>query len=476
LQDLPPLLGGVPSLSNSSTQPSHTPVSATILGSNLLGSTFLGSNSQGHPSISSPSQGCEGQTSSQGRSTSPPNPSQWKIPSPTHTMAGTNPPPNIPMPYLASLNILDLTKLTNDPILHDPTWPNMPTKLPSNILKFEGKPEEYPTNHVMTFHLWCYSNNIMDDSICLRLFQRNLTGSSTKWYVDEKSGSHVTSESLAKAFLSLLQLLVRHDTGLEIISEFKQTTANHISDHIHEWRRRRSLCKAETIKEQRVDWFLKSLVSVISKDVASTFPLLEEEAINTTQQFDLIYDQSRYLYIVFPDAPRPIPFSQDKPGMSRAADGLIGSMTHINPYVHPPPTYGVPKYPQPYGGTSYYSPPTHRQSYPNATPPPMGGPSPVPMMRLVSKPSTSSPYTSTYNLRSSGSASNSYTPYGSSPQKNPYFRFPSPLQPVAPPPGQPHAGVNLVQPFPVKQLQNFEQLNTENTSHPPNNAKMKGKN
>jgi hypothetical protein len=80
-------------------------------------------------------------------------------------MARINPSPPSHMPYLASLNILDLTKLTNDPILHNPTWPAMPTKLPSDILKFEGKEEDDPTNHIMTFHLWCFSNNIMDNSV-----------------------------------------------------------------------------------------------------------------------------------------------------------------------------------------------------------------------------------------------------------------------------------------------------------------------
>jgi hypothetical protein len=104
------------------------------------------------------------------------------------------------------------------------------------------------------------------------LFQRTLTGSSAKWYVEEKSGSHVTFESLVKAFLSFFQLLVRHDIGLELLSEFKQTTAIHIADHIHEWCRCHSLCKEETTKEQCLDWFLKSLVFVIAKDVASTFP------------------------------------------------------------------------------------------------------------------------------------------------------------------------------------------------------------
>jgi hypothetical protein len=126
--------------------------------------------------------------------------------------------------------------------------------------------------------------------------------------VDEKSGSRGTFESLAKAFFSFFQLPVRHDIVLELLSELKHTIVIHIYDHIHEWCRRHSLCKVETIKEQRLDWFLKSLVSVISKDVASTFPQTEEEAINKAQHFDLIYAQSSYLYKVFLDAPRPIPF------------------------------------------------------------------------------------------------------------------------------------------------------------------------
>jgi hypothetical protein len=368
---------------------------------------LLGSNTQGHPSIGSPSQGGRGQTSSQGRSENPPNPSQGTGPLPTHTMVGINPPPNPPMPYLEYLNIHYLTKLTNDPILHHATWPNMPTKFPSNIPKFEGKPGEDPANHVMTFHLWFSSNNIMDDSIRFSLFQITLTGSSAKWYVDEKSGSHVTFESLVKAFLSFFQLPVCHDTGLELLFEFKQTTAINITDHIHEWRRQRSLCKVETTKEQHLDWFLKMLVPVIAKDVASTFPQSEEEAIRKSQQFDLIYAQSGYLYTVFLDAPRPIPLGQDKPGMSHAADELIGSMTHLNPYDHLSPTDGENKFPQPCGGTSYYPPPSHQQSYVVVPSQPFGGPPPEPQMHSVSQSSTGPPPTPTYNPNNSGSTSTS---------------------------------------------------------------------
>jgi len=125
----------------------------------------------------------------------------------------------------------------------------MPTKLPLDIPKFEGKAGDDPANHVMTFHLWFSSNNIMDDSVWLSLFQRTLTGPSTKWYVDEKSRSHVTFESLAKEFFTFFQLLIFHDNGLELLSEFKQFSSTHIVDHIHEWRRQHSLCKEETTKQ-----------------------------------------------------------------------------------------------------------------------------------------------------------------------------------------------------------------------------------
>ena len=72
---------------------------------------------------------------------------------------------NTQLHFLASLNLPDLSKLTNGPIAHNPNWPPMPMKLPLDIPKFEGKQAEDPGNHVMTFHLWCLSNNIVDDTI-----------------------------------------------------------------------------------------------------------------------------------------------------------------------------------------------------------------------------------------------------------------------------------------------------------------------
>jgi hypothetical protein len=78
---------------------------------------------------------------------------------------------NRQLPFLATLDLSDLLRILNDPICHSPQWPTIPAKIPSDIPKFDGKPGEDPNNHVMNFHLWCSSNSLIDDSICLRLFQ-----------------------------------------------------------------------------------------------------------------------------------------------------------------------------------------------------------------------------------------------------------------------------------------------------------------
>jgi hypothetical protein len=78
------------------------------------------------------------------------------------------------LPFLATLNFPCLSKLMNNPVSHDPTWPPVPTNLPLYILKFEGKNGEDHGDHVTTFHLWCSSNSLNDDSIRLILFQCTL--------------------------------------------------------------------------------------------------------------------------------------------------------------------------------------------------------------------------------------------------------------------------------------------------------------
>jgi hypothetical protein len=141
------------------------------------------------------------------------------------------------IPFLAMLNLPDLSKLMNDLVSHDPTWPPVPTKLPSDIPKFEGKNGEDPGDHVTTFHLWCSSNSLNHDSIRLRLFQCTLIGVASQWYIELPRGTYGSFHQLVLAFLNHFQLPIRYDVGLELLSTLRQNTDTHISDHIQEWRR-----------------------------------------------------------------------------------------------------------------------------------------------------------------------------------------------------------------------------------------------
>ena len=94
------------------------------------------------------------------------------------------------IPFLATLNLPDLSRLKNDHVLCNLSWPIVPTKLPSDIPKFEGKAGEDPSEHVTTFHLWCSLNSLNGDSIRLRLFQCTLMGPAEKWYI-ELPGGHI---------------------------------------------------------------------------------------------------------------------------------------------------------------------------------------------------------------------------------------------------------------------------------------------
>ena len=87
---------------------------------------------------------------------------------------------NTQFPFLATLELPDISRLTNDPILHSPYCPLVPAKIPSDFPKFEGKPKEDPQAHVTTYHLWCSSNYDVNDSIRLHLFERTLIGAAAK--------------------------------------------------------------------------------------------------------------------------------------------------------------------------------------------------------------------------------------------------------------------------------------------------------
>jgi hypothetical protein len=126
------------------------------------------------------------------------------------------------------------------------------------------------------------------------------------------------------AFLNHFQLPVRYDAGTELLANFEQTPVDHISDHIREWRRRKSLIKVPVPPAFLLEWFLKSLVPQLSKDVATSGVFSEEEAIMRAQQFELIYSQYGLLYQILPDASRSI-LDKTRQRAGPHADGIVGS-------------------------------------------------------------------------------------------------------------------------------------------------------
>jgi hypothetical protein len=105
------------------------------------------------------------------------------------------------LPFLATLELPDLSKLMNDPIWHHFAWSPVPVKIPTDIPKFDGKIGEDPANHITTYHLWCVSNYFLDDSIKLQLFPKTLTGNATKWIIELPAASFFDLQSLAIVFL-----------------------------------------------------------------------------------------------------------------------------------------------------------------------------------------------------------------------------------------------------------------------------------
>ena len=135
-------------------------------------------------------------------------------------------------------------------------------------------------------------------------------------------GDYVTFDDLALAFLNHFQLPVRYDVGTELLSTFRQDKATHILDRIQEWHRWKWLVKAFIPLEFPLEWFLKSLLPYIAKDVSTSGVQNEEHAIFRAQMFDFIYAQYRLLYEIIPNAPRSNFDPKVKPGPH--ANGIVG--------------------------------------------------------------------------------------------------------------------------------------------------------
>ena len=105
-------------------------------------------------------------------------------------------------------------------------------------------------------------------------------------------------------------------------------TASHISDHIHEWRRRRRMVKTYVPDQLLAEWFIKSLLPSITEDVEKGGVVTEEQVIARAQYLDLIYTQSGTLYGKIPDVSRPefsVPPLPKSNNDSHAGDGVIGT-------------------------------------------------------------------------------------------------------------------------------------------------------
>jgi hypothetical protein len=137
------------------------------------------------------------------------------------------------LPFLVTSDLIDLSCFTNNPILHNQLCLNIPIKLPYNIPKFNGNPKEGPLMHIMTYHLWCLHNSLMDDITRLHIIYRTLTRSVVIWYIELKGTSYNRFNDLDMDFLMHFLLSTEYKTKIDILMYFYHDTSTHIFYYIH---------------------------------------------------------------------------------------------------------------------------------------------------------------------------------------------------------------------------------------------------
>jgi hypothetical protein len=95
-------------------------------------------------------------------------------------------------------------------------------------------------------------------------------GGAAKWYIGINGLRYSYFNDLEFVFLNHFQLPVRYDANTELMDNFEKTKADHISDHIREWRRRKRLINVKVPPDFLFEWFFKSLVPCVSKDIATS--------------------------------------------------------------------------------------------------------------------------------------------------------------------------------------------------------------
>jgi hypothetical protein len=97
-----------------------------------------------------------------------------------------------------------------------------------------------------------------------------------KWYLELPMNFLSDYGTLAMAFLTHFQLHIRYKTGTELLTCLRQSNYTHIFYHIHEWRKRRRLIKAQISDQLLADWLTKSLLLPIARDVSMGGVVTEE--------------------------------------------------------------------------------------------------------------------------------------------------------------------------------------------------------
>lgn len=123
------------------------------------------------------------------------------------------------------------------------------------------------------------------------------------------------------------------------MNNFKQTNYNQISDHIHEWRHHLRMVKTFFPDQFLVEWFVKSMLPYIIKDVARGGIAIEEKVISHAQYLDVIYTQSGMLYEKILNVPRSNFIVPPQLKDSHVRDSIIGTTsTHHTTTYDPTPS------------------------------------------------------------------------------------------------------------------------------------------
>ena len=106
-------------------------------------------------------------------------------------------------------------------------------------------------------------------------------------------------------FYTHFQLPIWYEIRTNILTSLRQNNSTHILDHIHEWRRCKRLIKAPIPDQLLADWFTKSLLPPLTRDVATGDTITEEKDISRAQYLYLVYSHFRTLCDLIPNVPHP---------------------------------------------------------------------------------------------------------------------------------------------------------------------------